>query len=375
MFDLTKFLTENKLTRNSILLENDNAPSFTNKEMKFFDPKQVKWGHTSQGDLVITYKGHIYPLEVENQDILEPDDSTGIVYAYTSKLPGVTFELNADFSWDGEYWNIEHITGLDDITREPVWEIDPESDEIPDEEEFDFGDELDEKKFPDLTGDGKVTRADILKGRGVKLNERDIKGKEERIVKALKKSGKYSKDDPELYRLAAGLLKKNMKEDLDVGHQDDEPGMLKSDIYRIAKMAAMLYKQLDNYDNVGGEVDFPHWWQAKITKAYDYLQSAYGYLDGEEKTNMIDYISQMNEVKGEELSHDIALMGSTLKKIETMLDFGKDQDPEIEQGLQTVLNTLIDIQHRLETETRDSAGLGGASRFYQMENILKQLGK
>jgi hypothetical protein len=28
---------------------------------------------------------------------------------------------------------------------------------------------LAEKKFPDLTGDGKVTRADILKGRGVKL--------------------------------------------------------------------------------------------------------------------------------------------------------------------------------------------------------------
>lgn len=26
------------------------------------------------------------------------------------------------------------------------------------------------KNFPDLTGDGKVTRADILKGRGVKLD-------------------------------------------------------------------------------------------------------------------------------------------------------------------------------------------------------------
>jgi hypothetical protein len=29
-------------------------------------------------------------------------------------------------------------------------------------------------KFPDLTGDGKVTRADILKGRGVKFKD-DIK--------------------------------------------------------------------------------------------------------------------------------------------------------------------------------------------------------
>ena len=79
---------------------------------------------------------------------------------------------------------------------------------------------------------------------------------------------------------------KDIKEDLDVGHQDDEPAMLKSDVYRIAKMASMLYKQLDNYDGQG-EVDFPHWWQAKIIKAYDYLQAAYGYLDGEEKTATI----------------------------------------------------------------------------------------
>ena len=31
-----------------------------------------------------------------------------------------------------------------------------------------------EKKFPDLTGDGKVTQADILKGRGVIDEEEDL---------------------------------------------------------------------------------------------------------------------------------------------------------------------------------------------------------
>jgi len=82
-------------------------------------------------------------------------------------------------------------------------------------------------------------------------------------------------------------INKNIAEDLDVGHQDNEPAMLKKDVYRIAKMASMLYKQLDNYDN-GQEVDFPHWWQAKIIKAYDYLQSAYGYLDGEEAVQQMD---------------------------------------------------------------------------------------
>ena len=96
-------------------------------------------------------------------------------------------------------------------------------------------------------------------------------------------------------------IAKNMKEDLDIGHQDDEPAMLKKDVYRIAKMASMLYKELDKFDN-GQEVDFPHWWQAKIIKAYDYLQSAYGYLDAELKTNQIDNTvvatMALNEKKG-----------------------------------------------------------------------------
>ena len=76
-------------------------------------------------------------------------------------------------------------------------------------------------------------------------------------------------------------------EDLDVGHQDNEPQMLKSDLYRIAKYAAELYKMMDKYDQ-GGEVDFPHWWQAKVTKAKDMMVSAKHYLDGEEKVDQID---------------------------------------------------------------------------------------
>ena len=38
---------------------------------------------------------------------------------------------------------------------------------------------VEEKKFPDLTGDGKVTQADILKGRGVDLDDEDKKKKNE----------------------------------------------------------------------------------------------------------------------------------------------------------------------------------------------------
>jgi len=51
--------------------------------------------------------------------------------------------------------------------------------------------------------------------------------------------------------------------DLDVGHQDDEPNMLKKDLYDIATYAAKLYKQLNKYDQHDGEVDFPQWWKRK----------------------------------------------------------------------------------------------------------------
>jgi hypothetical protein len=86
---------------------------------------------------------------------------------------------------------------------------------------------------------------------------------------------------------------KDINEDLDVGHQDNEPQMLKSDLYRIAKYAGELYKMMDKYDQ-GGEVDFPHWWQGKVIKARDLMVSAKHYLDGEEKVDQID--AMLNEV-------------------------------------------------------------------------------
>ena len=57
--------------------------------------------------------------------------------------------------------------------------------------------------------------------------------------------------------------------DIDVGHQDDEPDMLKQYAYDIATYAAKLYKQLDKYDKMDAEVDFPNWWQSKVIMARD----------------------------------------------------------------------------------------------------------
>ena len=80
----------------------------------------------------------------------------------------------------------------------------------------------------------------------------------------------------------------DLMEDLDLGHTDDEPHMLKADLYRIGKYAMELYSMLEPMDHSDEEFDFPHWWQAKIIKAKDALVSAKHYLDFELKEPSID---------------------------------------------------------------------------------------
>ena len=45
---------------------------------------------------------------------------------------------------------------------------------------------------------------------------------------------------------------------MDVGHQDDEPNMLKSTVLKIKESLNYLQK-LDKYDDMDGEVDFPNY--------------------------------------------------------------------------------------------------------------------
>jgi hypothetical protein len=109
-------------------------------------------------------------------------------------------------------------------------------------------DALTEKKkpFKDLTGDDKITYADVLKARGVELDE-----------------------------------------DLDLGHQDDEPHMIKAELAQIGKYAMELYKMVDQFEGPQ-EVDFPGWWQSKITTAKNMISSAKHYLEFELQEPQID---------------------------------------------------------------------------------------
>jgi hypothetical protein len=89
--------------------------------------------------------------------------------------------------------------------------------------------------------------------------------------------------------LQKSILKKQgeLDEDLDLGHEDDEPHMIKAELYKIGKYAMELYKMVDQFEGPQ-EVDFPAWWQAKITTAKNMVSSAKHYLEFELKEPQID---------------------------------------------------------------------------------------
>ena len=102
--------------------------------------------------------------------------------------------------------------------------------------------------------------------------------------------------DPKDLTVSARAEKLLNKEDVDIGHQDDEPDMLKQYAYDIATYAAKLYKQLDKYDKMDAEVDFPNWWQSKVILAKDYVAKAQHYLEFEEKQPAIDALALQENV-------------------------------------------------------------------------------
>ena len=122
------------------------------------------------------------------------------------------------------------------------------------------------KEDADINNDGKVDKTDDY-----------LKNRRKTVSKAIKKDKKIKEGD------------------LDLGHQDNEPHMLKKDLYRIAKYASELYVMVNDFDNIGTEVDFPHWWQSKIIKAKEMLISAKHYLDGELTIPQIDATIEEDE--------------------------------------------------------------------------------
>ena len=157
---------------------------------------------------------------------------------------------------------------------------------------------IDKKEFEKLTGlkkEMKETKS-APEGHYFTKSGNLVKG---RLTKDAKERGATKSDPKDKMRSKIPPVTQ-YNEDLDLGHQDDEPHMLKKDLYDIVQYASKLYKQLDKYDKMDGEVDFPHWWQSKVIKARDYISKAQHYLEFEENEPAID--ATIAEKKGKD--HD-----------------------------------------------------------------------
>jgi len=189
---------------------------------------------------------------------------------------------------------------------------------------------LNEKKGKDLTGDGKVDSADYLAARD----------------KAIKKS--------------------MQKEDLDLGHQDNEPHMLKADLYRIGKYAMELYKMVDQFEGMG-EVDFPHWWQSKVIKAKEMLVSAKHYLDFETKEPQID------AMVGVATQEDILDEDETKDPQEIMVGSYQTRHFDICPGASALYK---DIESKVDDmDLAERAAKLQDTLFYLEKHTVKEMGK
>ena len=112
------------------------------------------------------------------------------------------------------------------------------------------------------------------------------------------------------FAAAGGLM-----EDIDIGHEDNEPGMLQGDLYQIGKASMELYELLDDMEGQG-EVDLPSWWQAKIFKAKEAIVGAQEYLEFELKEPAIDAIVD----KVAPLEIEVDPLGETVEDFITSVD-------------------------------------------------------
>ncbi len=133
--------------------------------------------------------------------------------------------------------------------------------------------------------------------------EEGASSEEKRIaMSAVKRLAKYrgvSQDEAKADLLRAVKELGDLNEDLDLGHEDNEPGMLKAELYHIGSYAMDLYKMMDALEGQG-EVDFPAWWQSKITTAKNMISGAKHYLEFELKEPTIDaMVDRMDDIAPE----------------------------------------------------------------------------
>jgi hypothetical protein len=166
--------------------------------------------------------------------------------------------------------------------------------------------------YPDIDKDGDREES-MKKAAQDKKKMTEGKGQEKakKLVALLREKVFKDLNDEELeefkQELALSLdmkLNESLNEDLDLGHEDDEPHMVKAELAHIGKYAMELYKMVDQFEGPQ-EVDFPAWWQSKITSAKNMISSAKHYLEFElkepELDAMVDVASEEDTINERDL--------------------------------------------------------------------------
>jgi hypothetical protein len=173
--------------------------------------------------------------------------------------------------------------------------------------------------------------------------------------------------------------REELEEDLDLGHTDNEPHMIKAELAQIGKYAMGLYKMVDQFEGPQ-EVDFPGWWQSKITTAKNMISSAKHYLEFElqepqidamvgvaseegaidENIDDIDYRDRNNVMRG---IYDLA---EKSKDVESFKDKWyktysrglQDKDVDTDEWLETIFRRVNKSSKSIDEKLKPSMGAG-----------------
>jgi len=123
-----------------------------------------------------------------------------------------------------------------------------------------------------------------------------------------------------------------VNEDLDLGHEDDEPHMIKGELYQIGKYAMIMYHLVDQFEGKG-EVDFPAWWQSKITSAKTMLSGAKHYLEFELNEPQVDAVVNSFFDDEESFNDDENMMGEGEMTSSQIKKRGEIYDALVDKGM------------------------------------------
>ena len=224
-------------------------------------------------------------------------------------------------------------------------------------------DALKNPKKADLDKDGKLS--DYEKTRGAAIEKSMAKEDLESGQYGDPKVGNYditSQSDNEASDIEA-LSAAGLEEDIDIGHEDNEPGMLQGDLYEIGKASMEIYAMLDDMEGQG-EVDLPSWWQSKVYKAKEAIVGAAEYLDFELKEPAIDAVVD----KVAPLDINVDPLGETVE------DYITSVDDLTEVEFKWMQSQMNEVELTQDFGELDEAELDRREKA-QVKKIVKQLKK